>query len=212
LGRKSLKGTVIHLGTETPDLSAPSDVPERLAGNVDFVCVARFAGWKGQLTLVRAWAALVRRGQCEARLVFIGDGPAFDLVRAEADRAKLGSHVLFMGARPEAARYFNQADVAVLMSTEPEAFGLVLLEAMSRGLPVLASRMGGIQEIVADRETGLLVDPANEGQLVEAVETLSSSEELRHKLGDRGRVRWKSAFTAREMVRRYQEYFESMSK
>ena len=221
------KGQVIHLGTESPDLSVPDDYPARSIGVVDFLCVARFVSWKGQGNLVRVWSDVQRQSSIKAplhnnlttqqpdnlttdrgaRLIFIGDGPCLDAVRRDADEAGLGSCVVIMGGRPNADRYFNAADVAVLFSSEPEAFGLTLLEAMSRGKPVLASRMGGIPEIVVDGETGLLVSPHDDEKVADCVCALAASATERQRLGSNARKRWEDHFTVERMICRYESYF-----
>jgi len=227
LGIPSSKGQVIHLGTESPDLSVPDDYPARSIGVVDFLCVARFVSWKGQGNLVRVWSDVQRQSSIKAplhnnlttqqpdnlttdrgaRLIFIGDGPCLDAVRRDADEAGLGSCVVIMGGRPNADRYFNAADVAVLFSSEPEAFGLTLLEAMSRGKPVLASRMGGIPEIVVDGETGLLVSPHDDEKVADCVCALAASATERQRLGSNARKRWEDHFTVERMICRYESYF-----
>lgn len=227
LGLHDVKGRVIHLGTAPPDLSAPTDYPQRAPGTVDFLCVARFAGWKGQGNLVRVWQDVQQQLSSRepspkqlstqqpnnvatdkrARLIFIGDGPCLDEVRRDAELAGLGKAVVFMGPKPGADRYFNLADVAVLLSTEPEAFGLTLLEAMSRGKPILASRIGGIPEIVIEGETGLLVDPFNIAKTVEAVRDLAASVSKRQRMGVNGQKRWNEQFSIQQMIVRFETYF-----
>jgi len=208
LGVSASKGRVIHLGTESPDLSVPSDYPAREPDTVDFVCVARFVAWKGQSNLVRVWQEVVKKGNNSARLILIGGGPCLDSVRLAAELAKLGTRVVFMGERTKADRYFNAADVAVLMSNEPEAFGLVLLEAMSRGKPVLASRLGGIPEIVIEGETGLLVDPFDYESAAQRVCLLAASADDRFRLGANGRKRWADHFTVDKMKHEFEDYFD----
>ena len=206
LGIPESKGRVIHLGTEPPDLTVPSDYPVREPGMVDFICVARFVEWKGQGSLIRVWQEVLGKGELRARLILIGDGPCFDATRRDADVAGLGSKVVFLGARPKADRYFNAADVAVLLSSEPEAFGLTLLEAMSRGKPILASRIGGIPEIVENGESGLLVSPCEYGKVADCVHALIASADERRRLGRNGRKRWESNFTIERMIGRYEAY------
>lgn len=207
LGVREIKGRVVPLGTNVPDLSLPQDYPKKPAGVIDFVCVARFVGWKGQSNLVDAWAKVVAGGVRNVRLVLVGDGPTWAAVQQQVMALGLTDQVLLLGARPQAGAYFNGADAALLMSREPEAFGLVLLEAMSRKVPVLASRLGGIPEIVQDGVTGLLVDPEDTMRIAESVCRLVSDEGLRRQLGANGYARWESEFTSEHMLSRYYHYF-----
>jgi glycosyltransferase involved in cell wall biosynthesis len=197
-------GQVVHLGTELPDLSIPPDYPVRSEGVVDFLCVARFVGWKGHLNLVRAWRTVLERGLLRVRLIFIGDGDCFEAVKQEVARLGLAQHIILLGYRGNGDCYFNSADVGLLLSTEPEAFGLVLLEAMSRGKPVIASRLGGIPEIVTDGNTGVLVDPMDTTAIADAVGRLACSTDERKRMGENGKKRWVGQFTVKQMIARYE--------
>jgi len=200
-----IKGEVVHLGMEAPELTLPADYPARPEGAVDFVCVSRFAAGKGHINLVQAWRMALDRGARNARLILIGDGECMDAVKQAVKQLGLDNQVVFMGARDKGACYFNGADVAMLLSTEPEAFGLVLLEAMSRGKPVIASHLGGIPEVVADGETGLLVDPFDAAAVADAIRRLAGSADARAQMGGKGRSRWAACFTVDHMVRRYEK-------
>jgi glycosyltransferase involved in cell wall biosynthesis len=208
-GQAELKGRVILHGIAAPDRAVPDDYPDKPVGTVDFLCAAQFLPMKGQAVLLEAWERALASGLVNARLIFVGDGACFEEVRQSAMRRNLLSSVHFLGARPDGARYFNGADVGVLMSTEAEAFGLVLLEAMSRGKPVLASRSGGIPEVVVHGETGLLVDPSQPEEVAQAVRRLASSAEERARMGGNGHGRWQELFCVERMLREYREYFEA---
>ena len=125
---------------------------------------------------------------------------------ADVPSSRNGPAVFFLGCRPNGAAYFNGADVGVQLSTEPEAFGIVLLEAMSRGKPVLGSRMGGIPEAVVDGETGILVDPANGVDVAAAICRLADDPDLRNTMGAAGHARWKLEFTVDRMLSDYRQY------
>lgn len=208
LNVKSIPGQVVHLGTESPDLSIPTDYPPKPEGMVDFVCVARFALWKGQMNLVRTWAEVAKRewaaGSIRARLIFVGDGECFEMVKDEAAKLGLLDSVWFLGHRPKGDLYFNGGDIAVLASTEPEAFGLVLLEAMSRGKAVIASRQGGIVEIVEEGVTGLLVNSGDPADMAKTISFLLGKSEERARMGLAGRKMWESRFSVKQMVGRFE--------
>jgi glycosyltransferase involved in cell wall biosynthesis len=89
---------------------------------------------------------------------------------------------------------------------------LVLLEAMSRKKPVLASNVGGIPEVVEADVTGILVDPFDTDAVSAAILRLAGSEELRHRMGEAGLARWKKCFTAERMATDYSSYFREICK
>lgn len=210
LGRPVGKGRVILLGMPSPEETVPTDYPPRNAGEgVDFVCVAQFTANKGQMGLVEAWEEL-RGGhpRSTTRLVLVGSGQEEANVRGFAERkGMVGSDVVFMGGRSRGCDYFNAGDVAVHLPRESEAFGLVLLEAMSRGKPVIASRLGGIPEVVADGETGFLVDPHDRKEVLKTIRMLACDRELRARMGRAGRQRWLSCFGAERMFGEYKDLF-----
>jgi len=209
LGRKVMKGKVICHGIGDPDLKKPDRNIETKPGIVNFVCVARFTPGKGHQELLRSWKAARVKGLRDAQLILVGDGPAMDESVKLSEREGITDSVQFLGARKDGARYFNSGDVGLLLATLPEAFGLVLLEAMSRGKPVIASRLGGIPEVVDDGKTGILVDPLSQDSIVDAILKLASSPEERERLGRAGQERWKAKFSAERMFENYREYFDS---
>lgn len=92
----------------------------------------------------------------------------------------------------------QSANLMVLPSLK-EAFGLVILEAMQAGLPVIASQVGGIPEIINSAEAGILIEAANKNTLVKALQKLLSKPDLAYKLGQNGLKHWKN-FSASQMA------------
>lgn len=210
LGRKKMKGVVILHGLRAPSVKNPPDYPFKKKGMIDFVCVARFVEMKGQRELLQAWRQVIGKATRPVRLIFVGNGPSFDAMRKLAADLSLNETVIFMGFQEQGAAYFEPGDVGILLSNEPEAFGLVLLEAMSRNKPVIASRLGGIPEVVESEVTGLLVDPFNADEVMNAILRLAESEKLRRTLGDAGAERWRTHFTVERMLKNYGDYFRGV--
>ncbi len=172
---------------------------------VVFTCVARFAPQKAHDVLLRAFAeARARSPEPALRLVLVGDDPFGDgKRRAEAVARELGPDVvravLFTGIRRDVPQILAASDVFV-MSSLWEGLGLVFLEAMACGLPVLSTRVSAIPEVVIEDETGLLVPPADAPALARAMETLSVDPELRSRLGRAGRARVRERFGLERMI------------
>jgi glycosyltransferase involved in cell wall biosynthesis len=145
-----------------------------------FVTVARLTEQKGHRHLIEAFGRI-----CEqlptARLLLIGEGGLREELTSLAGECGVGSRTIFAGAINGVASFLSAFDVFVLPSLW-EGMPLAVLEAMSAGLPVIATRVAGTPEIVEDGITGLLVDPAQPRQLANAMTTLFHSPAMRQHL------------------------------
>lgn len=165
---------------------------------VVFGAVGQLVERKGLRYLLQAMATLVAQ-QLPVRLLLVGDGPQ----RAELERlaASLGiaDKVLFAGFQQQPLHYTAAMDICVLVS-QSEGLPRVLLEAMLLGKPVVASRVVGSQELVADGETGLLVPYADSTALAEALRKLVADHALRQRMGAAGAQRVKAHYTIANYV------------
>jgi glycosyltransferase involved in cell wall biosynthesis len=162
------------------------------------LCVGRIDPQKNQLLLVDVLAQLRTR---TARLVMLGPvtGQGYDqLIKNKVRELELESRVhLLPAATPgstELLDAYHAADVFALPSRH-EPFGIVILEAWAAGLPVVATRVGGIPSFVRDGEDGLLVEPQNASELAHAIDQLLASKELRAELGAKGKARASGEFS-----------------
>jgi glycosyltransferase involved in cell wall biosynthesis len=167
------------------------------------IMVGRLAAPKDPVTLVRALAG-VRRASFTATIV--GDGPDRPAVEAEIRAAGLEGVVELAGERHDVPRLLADAEVFVL-SSRSEGAPLSVLEAMAAGLPVVASAVGGVPEIVADGATGLLVPPGNVAALAAALEQLLADAALRRRLGAAGRERARARFDLAGLRRAHLELY-----
>ena len=135
----------------------------------------------------------------EARLLIAGDGPLRAQLESEATQAGLTGSVRFLGWRDDVPQLLAACDL-FLMPSLWEGFGLVLLEAMAQGLPVVASRVSAIPEIVAAGETGLLAPPRDVPALREALLTLLRDPPLARHMGLMGMERLETHFSEQRML------------
>lgn len=169
--------------------------------DVVLVCVARFAPQKAHDVLLRAFAR-ARREEPRLALLLVGDDPFGDgRVRAEALAAELalGPRAVFAGIRRDVPALLAASDAFVMCSLW-EGLGLVFLEAMAAGLPVLATRVSAVPEVVVEGRTGLLVPPSDDAALAAAMLALARDPSLRARLGAAGRERVREAFGLDRMV------------
>ena len=134
-----------------------------------------------------------------AHLVIAGDGEKAGELRRLASSLGVADRVCWLGWRADAADLMVAFDVFLLPSLH-EGFGLVLLEAMSCRVPIIASRVGAIPEIVVDGETGILVEPRNVDQLAKAMTRLLKDRALRKYMGLLGAARLEEHFSVERMV------------
>ena len=168
-----------------PRATAPGDV-------VHFVCVARLCTEKGIEPLLRAFAHACERGTA-ARLTLAGDGPDRDRFEQLAVALGIADRVRFRGRFPHSAlgAVLGEADVFVLPSFT-EGLPVAMMEAMAHGMPIVATRVGGVPEIVHDRVSGLLVPPGDAEALCQALGRVAGDAGLRARLGAGARAAWEA--------------------
>jgi glycosyltransferase involved in cell wall biosynthesis len=172
--------------------------------NPDDVAVgvaSRLVAHKGHSFLLRGHADASRRAP-QLRLLVAGDGP----LRADLERQARGldGRVRFLGFVPDIQGFMNACDVFVFPSQPQfgEGFGLAALEAMAAALPVVATTVASLPEIVRGEETGVLVDSDSAAELSVALVRLAENPELRRMMGERGRERASATFSLRAMAER----------
>jgi glycosyltransferase involved in cell wall biosynthesis len=163
------------------------------------VAVARLEREKSLGTLIAAMKS-VAAADPSAVCVIVGDGSRRAALLSQIAGGGLGDAVKLIGFRADALALMNAADIFVLPSLN-EAFGLVLIEAMSVGKPVVATRSGGPLEIVVDGGTGLLVAPGAADEMGRAILSLVRDAAWRRRMGEAGRVRFLEKFTVERMTR-----------
>jgi glycosyltransferase involved in cell wall biosynthesis len=158
--------------------------------------IARTSAWKGIGVLVRAMAE-VRRRVPDARLELVGDGDAVADHRARADSLGLRDAVTFrgpLGGADLVSAYQGAAVVALPSLTAAESFGIVLIEAMACGRPVVGSAVGGIPGVIDDGVDGLLVPPGDPSALAATIAGLLTDPDRRQALGGKGRAKVEASY------------------
>lgn len=170
--------------------------------------VARLEAEKGHRYLIEAMPEVVARYP-HAWLAIVGEGSQEATLQAQV--ASLPSpareRIVFTGRRDDVAAVTADLDIAVLPSLR-EAQGISILEAMARRKPVVASRVGGIPEVITDGVEGLLVPPADSPALATAITRLLTDADLRRRMGDAGYATVAERFSVDAMVRRVEEVYD----
>ena len=206
---------VLYDGLELPAPPTPDDrktARRRLRLSIDR-CQVLFAGQiivrKGVADLLEAWAKLPMLMQERSDLLIVGeDFENQGAYRTEMERLAndLGVNARFCGFQKNIGDWLTAVDLAVVPS-HVEPLGNATLEAMSYALPVIGGRVGGIPEMIQDRETGLLVPAKDPTQLAEALRVLVADADLRARLGAAGRIRCEKEFSLKAhteaLVREY---------
>ncbi|MDO3722576.1 glycosyltransferase [Marinobacter sp. chi1] len=169
--------------------------------------VARLDPVKNHALILQATRALIDKGY-KVRLLLVGDGPERENLEVLAEDLKLGSAAIFAGFQTQAADFLSLMDIFLLPSFT-EGTSMTLLEAMSLGIPTVATRVGGTPEIVVDGETGVLIESDDLTALTNGIQILIDNSDQRRSMALRAKARFHDNFSAKKMVERYQQSYES---
>jgi glycosyltransferase involved in cell wall biosynthesis len=207
--------TTVHEGIDAAkvDAAPPAELHQELwlphhapiVGNV-----GALVPHKGQRYLVDAAAEVVRH-EPDTRFIIAGDGELRESLEHQIRQLHLEKHVMLAGFRPDVLSLHKAFDIFV-MSSVTEGLGTSLLDAMACGKPVVATRAGGIPEVVEDGVTGLLVPPRDHTAMADALVQLLTDDELRARMGAAGRARVQEKFTAEQMVRSTLRVYERVAR
>ena len=156
-------------------------------GDLVVMSLARLEPIKGAPVTLRAFAAAAARRPA-LRLHLAGDGPLLEALRTEAAALGIAGRLSLEGRWASPHDLLPAADVFVL-APRNEGMGRAVIEALALGLPVIATAVGGLPEVLENGRSGLLVPPDDESALAEAIARLADDRILRHELGRRGRAR-----------------------
>ncbi len=195
---------VIYNGVE----GIKTDRPTRLPNVFEILCLGRLDKDKGYQHLLRALADLP--SELIWHCTMVGDGPFRQDLQELCDRWHLDQRVEFTGFQTDIDSYVLASSVLVLPSLH-ENFPLTILEAMSAGRAVVATRVGGIPEQVEDNRTGILVEAADSQQLAEALRRLATKPELLKHMGYQAKKRFDELFAGDGMAKRIKAMYAALS-
>ena len=167
---------------------------------------------KGHLDLIEA--VRIVRSECPSVHLVIGgkkDGIYYEQLKSTVRENGLEEVVAFSGWQAEVRDFFSEIDIFILASHHEEGFGLVVAQAMATGLPVVATRRGGVTEVVEDGKTGVLVEKSNVSQLTQAIQYLVKSPMTRKAMGKAGRGRVETYFDLSKQALRFEAILKDAS-
>ncbi|MGI6038107.1 MAG: glycosyltransferase family 4 protein [Limnochordia bacterium] len=214
LGLPKNRIQVIYPGLELPLTRGEEDSSIGVRQGLGFstaqpvvITVARLIPAKGVQYLLQGVAQLNRRIP-NLGLIICGDGPYKKILETLAHKLGLGSRVVFTGHRQDVLALVQAADVFVL-PTLSEGLSLAILEAMALGKPVIASRVGGIPELITHGQAGLLVPPGSPRELAAALGKIFTAPLEGVNMGQRAKKRVLTEFTASRMVEAWDQLYQS---
>ena len=183
--------------TGDPRLAALLELPPKTP--IVFTA-SRAQRYKGIATLIEAAALLIGQGDTQTHFAYCGDGSGLPEFRDLAATRGISERFHFLGRRDDVARLLGSASVAVVPSEWAEAFGLAVVESMAAGVPVVATAVGGIPELIDPGVTGVLVEPGKPNELASALRRLLDDPAARARMGEAGRRIAHDRFTVTRVV------------
>jgi glycosyltransferase involved in cell wall biosynthesis len=200
------------------DLDAESELAPAPAGTVRVGLIATFARWKGHKVFLEALAGLAAgapiRGYIVGGPIYQTDGSQWSRaeLQQEADRLGLRGKVGFTGFLEDTPAAMRSLDIVVHASTQPEPFGMVIIEGMACGRAVIASQSGGAAELFTDGENALGHPSGNSAALLRQIERLSQDREWRSALGKAGRTTVELHYHGRRLAAELLELYREVAR
>ncbi|HOX54359.1 MAG: glycosyltransferase family 4 protein [Candidatus Omnitrophica bacterium] len=172
--------------------------------------IARLSSVKGQSYLIEAMNEVVKIFP-DAQLLVVGDGKIKDDLVARVNELGLNNNIFFIPSVRETSSILSLMDIFVMCSVA-EGLGLSIMEAQAVGLPVIATEVGGIPELVKDGQTGILVPPQDSFKLAHAIISLLENREKARQLGANAQKNIRENFTLEKMISETERVYESVLK
>lgn len=218
-GRKELKGLGVRVGVSV--IPPPINIDEinkyfkengdrsvRQQKDIIIGIVSRLSEEKRHVDLLEAFAILAKKYP-DIKLLIVGDGPLRGKLEAMTRRLKIDNRVSFVGFQKDVHKYLGVMDIFVLPS-RTEGVPIAIAEAMACGLPVIASRVGGIPEIVDDQVNGILFDSGNVGELSSALAQIIEDPEKRKSFGTNAREKVYRSFHPDKFIESHCQLYRAL--
>lgn len=210
--RDSIRANKRKLRVVYNSIETPSEVSKIDHDLIVVGMAGRINRWKGQKLFVDAATMVLKR---DSNVLFLIAGEAYsgeeklkEDLESYIKKKGVENKVKLLGQVDEMALFYRSIDLFVLPSIQPEPFGLVVIEAMGYGLPVIATNHGGPTEIINDKKDGYLVDYQNPKQMAQRIQMLISDDKLRKAMGDFARQKQAEQFSISSTVAGVQKCFE----
>lgn len=211
---KNNQGYVYNLGQKKPisetEIIATQTVREELgigSNEIVIVSTGRIIIDKGFEVLTNA---IINGGRWDnVRFLIVGDGNYLNEMRQKIEETDLVKRVIFLGYRSDVDKILSESDIFIIC-TFHETLCNSVIEASNAGLPVVATNVGGIPEIVEDNVTGFLLENGNYESVIKAMKTLIENPDLRKKMGNAGKIKICNNFSERSITNKLSSIYESM--
>lgn len=169
--------------------------------------IGRLVPQKGHRYLFEAISSL--NGQYRLKVLVVGDGPLMANLKSQVAGLKLQERIIFTGLRKDVLKILEEVDILVMPSLR-EGLPITALEAMAAGVPIIATKVGGLPELIKDNKTGLLIEPANGVAIKDAIEKLINDKDLSDNLKNNARNTVQKEFNIMGMVNKTQRLYEGL--
>jgi glycosyltransferase involved in cell wall biosynthesis len=207
------KSGVIYNGIDAPDAANRPELPKEWGlseSDGRAAMVANFHSYKRHADVLEAVTSIVRQ-RPRFKLVLFGDGAERASIERLIAESNIQNNVVLAGARLDAADLLSGFDLSVLASSR-ESFPNALMESMARGVPVVATKVGGVPELVRDGVDGTLVEPEHPEQLAAAMVAMLDAPDLRRRMGEAGRERIRQEFSVEAMTTQTEDLYVKLLK
>lgn len=209
---------VIHNGTQLPQLPSRDEIDKlrahlNLDGKRVIMSISALVELKGQQNMIAALPSVIKEVP-DTMLIIVGEGPYLSRLTDLTRELSLDNHVTIINrfiSRREVTRFLTICDVYALVS-RLESFGIVYIEALALGKPVIGSRGQGCEDFITDGENGFLVNPTDREDLAEKLVCLLKDRDLRESLGRKGKDTVMQGYLWRHSVTQLREVYQSLRR